>query len=108
MKVKISLVFIFFLLTKGFSQSPGGVGNSTTNILWLKADAGITGATPVTAWADQSGNGNNSSDVDGPDFITDRINFNPSLQFDGNSEEFILSLSNGKYKIRDKIGESIY
>ncbi len=29
--------------------------------LWLRADMGVTGTSPVTAWADQSGHGNNAA-----------------------------------------------
>ena len=41
---------------------PGGVGNSANNVLWLRADMGVTTVGPaVTNWADQSGNGNNAT-----------------------------------------------
>jgi hypothetical protein len=43
---------------------PAGVGNSTSNVLWLKADAGTnttTNGANVSAWNDQSGNGINVS-----------------------------------------------
>lgn len=36
-------------------------------VLWLEADLGVTGSNPVTAWADQSGAGNNAAPlVSGP------------------------------------------
>jgi len=39
--------------------------------LWLKADAGVTlSGSNVTAWADQSGNGNNATAVDTPTLST--------------------------------------
>ncbi|NTW99227.1 MAG: T9SS type A sorting domain-containing protein, partial [Geobacteraceae bacterium] len=39
---------------------PGGVGNSSSNLFWLKADAitGVSNGQAVTSWSDQSGNGN--------------------------------------------------
>lgn len=62
-------------------------GNYSTNVLtWWKADEGVTGATPVTAWADQSGGGNNLSTSSGPDLVASNINYNPSMNFDGSSE----------------------
>jgi hypothetical protein len=48
-----------------FSQTgPAGVGSSSTNIIWLKADAGsstTTSGNAVSQWNDQSGNNNNVS-----------------------------------------------
>jgi hypothetical protein len=53
-------------------------------ILWLKADAGVTtsGAT-VTAWADQSGKGNNAVPYGSPEFISNQLNSKPVIYFDG-------------------------
>jgi hypothetical protein len=60
---------------------PGGVSSNLR--LWLKADAGITGSTPVTSWADQSPYGFSANNgVAGPDIIPDDINFNPALDFE--------------------------
>lgn len=46
-----------------FGFTPPGLGTwtpaSLTGVVaWLKGDAGVTGSAPVTAWADQSGSGN--------------------------------------------------
>ena len=57
------------------------------NILWLRADIGVTGVGEVTNWADQSGSGFNATNTgtgptklgDGTAF--DGLNFNPTLQF---------------------------
>lgn len=55
--------------------------------LWLKADAGVTAVGgAVTAWADQSGNGNNAMqafDVSAPVLVNDAVNGKPALRFDG-------------------------
>jgi len=55
--------------------------------LWLKADAGVTATGgAVTAWADQSGNGNNASqpaDASAPVLVNNVINGKPALHFDG-------------------------
>jgi hypothetical protein len=55
--------------------------------LWLKADAGVTlSGSNVTAWADQSGNGNNVTVPDGgtpPVFESSQINGKPAIYSDG-------------------------
>ena len=53
--------------------------------LWLKADAGVTLAgSNVTAWADQSQNGNNATARTGNStFVSSVINGKPVLRFDG-------------------------
>src|SRR5437899_1363127 len=55
--------------------------------LWLKADAGVTAtAGKVTAWADQSGHGNNAAQTMAdmsPLLVNDAINGKPVLRFDG-------------------------
>jgi len=60
--------------------------------LWLKADAGVTTGTSgnVTAWADQSSNGNNGTGPSGrqPLFISSSspLNGKPVIRFDGTSQ----------------------
>ncbi len=59
--------------------------------LWLKGDAGITIATGVSNWADQSGNGNNATQGAGafqPAFIASEsaLNNRPVLSFDGTND----------------------
>lgn len=68
---------------------PAGVGNATSNPLWLKADY-ITGATDgaalSTTWVDASGNGNNASQSNAayrPIYNQNRINGHPAITFDG-------------------------
>jgi hypothetical protein len=57
---------IFRHKTSAFSPT-----NLTGLSLWLKADAGITlSGSDVTAWADQSGNGNNATAIDTPTLST--------------------------------------
>jgi len=55
--------------------------------LWLKADAGITlSGANVTAWADQSGNGNNAtSPTIAPTFVSSSINSKPAISFNNDS-----------------------
>jgi len=56
--------------------------------LWLKADAGVTGTTNVTGWADQSVNGFNFSTSTGPERIGSvaGLNNEPALRFNGSTE----------------------
>ena len=72
-----------------FAQTgPGGVGNSGTNVLWLKADA-ITGynhGEAITTWDDASGNSNSASQSTvayRPTYRTGEINGKPVIRFDG-------------------------
>ena len=53
---------------------------------WFKSDVGTTIATGVSAWADQSGNGNNLVQATGslqPALTSNAINGLPALTFDG-------------------------
>ncbi len=88
------LLVVLFLLCIGslsLAQSgPGGVGNSggtdgqPQNVLWLKADAGITETGgDITAWADQSGNGLDATGNLDPLFTATNSNLNnqPSISF---------------------------
>jgi hypothetical protein len=49
---------------------------------WYKADAGVTGTTSVTAWDDQSGNGNNLAATTGqePVLVTSGLNSKPTIK----------------------------
>ncbi len=75
------------------APTPGGVLADMR--LWLKADAGVTGATPVTAWADQSANGYSAVAVgNSPNLLTNQINNNPALDFTSASQQY-LRIANG-------------
>jgi hypothetical protein len=70
-------------------SASGGAPFSPSDIsglsLWLKADAGVTlSGSNVTAWADQSGNGNNFTANAGSAIKANNIiGSNPSILFDG-------------------------
>ena len=82
----------------GGGTGPGGVGttNGTSNlVLWLDA-ASITqsGNTPISVWADKSGYGNDANQptiLNQPAFITDTINGQPVVRFDGLQNYLIVS-----------------
>ncbi len=65
---------------------PGGVGNSTTNILWLSADHGVLTPTfGVQQWSDRSGNANHAVQSNGlrqPLLATSVMNGYPAVLFD--------------------------
>ncbi len=75
-----------------------------TTKLWLKADAGITtNGVHVTNWQDQSGNGNDASQIGAvtsqPVLIPNWKNTQPAVYFDGNDIlqiNSIFGLTNGK------------
>ncbi len=57
---------------------------------WVKSDAGVTGS-PVSAWADQSagavtGNMAQATAANQPLFVSNAVNFQPYLRFDGSND----------------------
>ena len=73
------------------SSALQGPANVTENLkLWLKADAGVTGSAPISGWDDQSGNGYNATvPTNGPDLVSSQLNFNPTLDFNSASSEYL-------------------
>ncbi|MFY0624660.1 MAG: hypothetical protein JXR07_00070 [Reichenbachiella sp.] len=88
MKAKIlTLLFICPALIAIAQIGPGGVGNSTNNVLWLNADIIAQGDnTALTSWSDLSGNNNHATQGNTsyhPRFETDEINGQGVVRFDG-------------------------
>ena len=59
--------------------------------LWLKGDAGVTkdGSNKVSAWADQSGNGNNATQATSskqPTWVDNAVNGHPVMRFSGTDD----------------------
>ena len=76
--------------------SPGGV--SSNMAMWLDAGTGVTGTTQVSNWADQSGNSNDaamSTSTYRPELVSNAINNNDAIDFDGGDE--YLQASTGGY-----------
>jgi len=79
---------LFFIAALQAQTGPGGVDNSTNNVLWLKADAGtstITNSVAISSWLDQSGNNNHVYQTNSalqPLYQTSAINGFPGLLFD--------------------------
>jgi hypothetical protein len=67
------------------TSKPFSPSNLSSLSLWLKADAGVTlSGSNVTAWADQSGNGNDATArIGNATFVSSVINQRPVLRFDG-------------------------
>lgn len=81
----------FTLLLTSF-PAPGGVVENMK--YWIKADAGVIGTTNASGWDDQSGNGFNVAQgtvASQPTIISPRLNFNPSIQFDGANDQLTLA-----------------
>ncbi|MGD2034877.1 MAG: hypothetical protein PVF73_07470, partial [Bacteroidales bacterium] len=68
--------------------APTYYGDAPGLVFWLGADFGVTGTSPITNWADQSGNGNDASpDPTGPDKITSSsMNNQEVISFNGTQE----------------------
>ncbi len=88
----VLLLFTAFGFPKAFAQTgPGGVGNSTTNELWLRAgDLALSDGVLVTVnWEDQSGNDHHASQGNGanqPTYQAGEINGQPVVRFDGTDD----------------------
>lgn len=82
-------IFTFLFLASTFSlvaqTGPGGVGNSSNNVVWLDGDLVTTGTHPyIATWPDQSGNGNDFTQGTSSrqPYIVTYYGFN-GLRFDG-------------------------
>jgi hypothetical protein len=84
----INVVNRRIIMTPALASGAGGAGGWTPATLgaalvgWYKADAGVTGTSPVTVWADQSGNGQNMfplSGWNGYTYNATGLNGKPSL-----------------------------
>ena len=70
------------------NTGPGGVGTSSTNILWLDASSvtGVASGSGVSLLSDNSGNGNNGTQAtltSQPTYYPSALNGKPALMFDG-------------------------
>lgn len=68
------------------NSGPGGVGDSSSNLLWLKAeDLSLSDNDDVSTWNDMSGNGNNLTQETAsltPTYKTNIVNGYPVVRFD--------------------------
>lgn len=86
--VSLSVSMLLFMISVAQS-GPGGIGSSSSNVLWLDANQGVThllGA--VSSWNDRSGNSNHAYlpvtiPLGSPTLASGTVNGYPSLSFDG-------------------------
>lgn len=92
------------VLVASYAQTgPGGVGNSTSNVLWLSADNRVysnAGTVPATnsqnvqQWNDRSGNGRHAAQATAgnrPNYFTGAINGYPVLRYIAGNNDRMLS-----------------
>lgn len=111
-KTKKISQFTFFLLTTtslSFSNlnaqtGPGGVGSSSNNVLWLRADKGVYNDNGITnasnsdnvyQWQDASGNGKNAIQTTAsnrPNYYSNQLNGLPIITFTGSNNDFLESV----------------
>lgn len=91
-------VILFVSLSKCIpllaQTGPAGVGNSTSNILWLKTDSivGLSNGDRMSTWEDASGNGNDLSQTNTalrPEYITNSVNGFPVVSFNTANDRLI-------------------
>jgi len=86
MKKTLQLVFITLIVNTSFAQTgPGGVGDDTNNVLWLRSnDLSLNDGDDITTWSDFTTNSNDVSQSDTnfkPVFKTNIINGYPVVRF---------------------------
>lgn len=104
MKIPLAGAFSFLTFFALGQTGPGGVGDVSTNVLWLTADYGVytdvAGTTPasggdnVANWRDRSGNGHNAISAtlsQRPNLQNNVVNGMPALRFTAGNGDQILS-----------------
>lgn len=102
--MRIYLLALVLLVLRAAAQTgPGGVGSSSSNVLWLSADRGVysdAGTTPATngnnvqQWNDRSGNGRHASEGTAgnrPNYYTNILNGAPAIRWTASSTDRLLS-----------------
>lgn len=89
------IIFLFFLFSANLIKAqtgPGGVGNSSTNSLWLVADDILqVDGTAISSWSDRSGNANNATQATTgrqPRYDSLIVNGHSVVRFDGTDDYF--------------------
>ncbi|MCE7990893.1 MAG: hypothetical protein HEP71_02895 [Roseivirga sp.] len=88
MRIKYLFLLLLCIWTSSLvaQTGPGGVGSSSTNVVWLKADeiTGLTNGDDILTWTDASGNSNTltaPSSTFSPVYQTGVINGLPVVRF---------------------------
>jgi hypothetical protein len=86
MRTPSLLIFTFVSLLLHAQTGPGGVGNSSSNIVWLDASSGVSlSGALVTSWGDRSGNNNTAVQAVAnrqPTYVANSMNGHPVIHFD--------------------------
>lgn len=90
-RILLTTLFTFGMIAALTAQTgPGGVGNSSNNVLWLDASSlSLNDGDKISTWTDLSGNGNDAFQLDTakqPIFKTNQQNGQPAILFDGNND----------------------
>lgn len=85
-RILFSLILLHFAIVLFAQTGPGGVGSSSSNILWLKANeiTGVSNGADLLTWTDASGNSNTltaPSSTFSPTYQTSVINGLPVVRF---------------------------
>ena len=81
------IIFLLFVFTQSWAQTgPGGVGNDTNNVLWIRSEdiSGLNNNDNITLWPDYSSHNNDltqSNNNYNPVFRTNYVNSYPAVQF---------------------------
>ena len=94
----LSSIFLCLFFNTIYSQTgPGGVGNTLSNGLWLKADdLTLSNASLVTTWPDASGNNNDANATTGQQPLfssTSSLNNMPTVRLDGINDQMVINNS---------------
>ena len=89
----ITLSFLTLISATTVAQTgPGGVGNSTNNILWLKADElNANNNDSIPTWDDHSGNDHDATSDCAGIYKSSGINNLPAIEFNGSSTNYYLT-----------------
>lgn len=94
-RVGVLVTFLILAALLRAQTGPGGVGSSSNNILWLRADAitGISDGGSIQTWSDQSGNSHDATQATAnrqPTYSATNSNLNskPTVLFD-NTNDFM-------------------
>lgn len=92
----LSSCVLFTCVLAVAQTGPGGVGSTSSNGVWLKADdISQTSGTALSSWGDVSGN-NNDADQTDPDFqpdyfSTSSLNSMPVVRLDGTDDRLLIA-----------------
>lgn len=94
MRTTLILLFLAFFIIANSQSGPGGVGNSSSNFLWLKSNdfTGLSDGDKISSWTDASGNSNNLSQSNSsyqPYYRTSSLNGYPSVSFENTNSRLI-------------------